>query len=159
MAALQCVHPFSRCPTEGHLSCFPFGAIFSYYKHGLVSLFCWVKLCHSFFSWTVLLDFHLFCYSFYLFILRFMFRERGREGDREGEKYRCVREKSIGCLSHPPKSGLGPKPRQVPWLGIEPATFHRPALHPPSHTSEGIVTLFKELILSFTNLHFSFLFH
>ena len=34
----------------------------------------------------------------------------GREGEREGEKQRCERETSIGCLSH------------VPWLGTEPAT-------------------------------------
>ena len=44
----------------------------------------------------------------YLFIY---FRERGIGGEKEGEKHRCARETSIGCLSH------------VPCLGIELSTF------------------------------------
>ena len=39
----------------------------------------------------------------YLFLkrfLKFIFRERGREGEREEEKYQCAREISVGCLSH-----------------------------------------------------------
>ena len=55
---------------------------------------------------------------FYLFI-----SERGREGEREGEKHQCVRETSISCLSCTTNRGLGPKPRHVPWLGIELATL------------------------------------
>ena len=40
------------------------------------------------------------------------FRERRREGEREGEKcVRCVRETSIGCLSQAPKWGPGPAVR------------------------------------------------
>ena len=38
----------------------------------------------------------------------YLFRETGREGEREGEKDQCVRETSIGCLLHAPKWGLGP---------------------------------------------------
>ena len=30
------------------------------------------------------------------------FRERGREGEREGEKHGCVRQTSFDCLSHVP---------------------------------------------------------
>ena len=30
------------------------------------------------------------------------FRERRREGKREGEKHQCERETSIGCLSYAP---------------------------------------------------------
>ena len=56
---------------------------------------------------------------FYLFI----FRERGREGEREGEKHWCVRDTLISCLSHSPNWGPGLQPRHVPWLGIEPAAF------------------------------------
>ena len=37
----------------------------------------------------------------------FIFRERGREGEREGEKHRCVRETLIGYFSHIPKQGHG----------------------------------------------------
>ena len=33
-----------------------------------------------------------------LFFFFFGFRERGREGEREGEKHQCKRETSIGCL-------------------------------------------------------------
>ena len=46
-----------------------------------------------------------------------------REGEREGEKYQCMRDTSIGCLSHAPNWGPGLQPRHVPWLGIKPATF------------------------------------
>ena len=55
---------------------------------------------------------------FYLFI----FRGRGREGEREKH---VLRETLIGCLSppRPPNWGPGLKPRHVPWLGIEPVTF------------------------------------
>ena len=38
---------------------------------------------------------------FYLLI----FRERGREGEREGEKHECERETSIGCLSYAARPG------------------------------------------------------
>ena len=48
---------------------------------------------------------HLFLKRFYLF----NFRERGREGEREGEKHQCV------VASHtPPNWGPGPQPRHVP---------------------------------------------
>ena len=48
-------------------------------------------------------------YFFLLKILFFIFRERGKEGEREGEK-RCERETLISCLPH------------APWPGTEPAT-------------------------------------
>ena len=32
----------------------------------------------------------------------FTFRKRGREGEREGEKYQCERETSISCLLYAP---------------------------------------------------------
>ena len=44
----------------------------------------------------------------------FIFRERGREGEREGEKHQCVVASYV-----PPTGDLGPQPRHVPWLGIE----------------------------------------
>ena len=50
--------------------------------------------------------------------------ERGREGEREGEKRLRVRETAIGCLSRAPNTGPGPQPRPVPWPGIQPATLH-----------------------------------
>ena len=42
-----------------------------------------------------------------------------REGEWEGEKHQCA----ISCLSHTPYWGPGPQLRNVPWLGIEPATL------------------------------------
>ena len=47
----------------------------------------------------------------------FIFRERGKEGERLGETSMC------GCPSCTPHQGPGPQPRYVPWLGIEPATL------------------------------------
>ena len=44
----------------------------------------------------------------------FIFRERGREGEREQEKHQCPRNTSISCLSHAPNgdqahnAGMGP---------------------------------------------------
>ena len=33
--------------------------------------------------------------------------ERGKEGEREGEKYQCERERSIGFLPYMPQPGMG----------------------------------------------------
>ena len=52
----------------------------------------------------------LFFSKFYLFI----FRERGRKGEREGEKHPCERETFIGCLLQAPNQGPGLQPRPVP---------------------------------------------
>ena len=53
------------------------------------------------------------CYCWYIgkFFLRFylfIFRERGREGEREEEKYPCVRNTSLGCLLHSPDLARNP---------------------------------------------------
>ena len=46
---------------------------------------------------------------FFPFILKifyvFIFRERGREGEREGKKHQCDRETLVGCLLHAPQLG------------------------------------------------------
>ena len=64
-------------------------------------------------GWQIfILKFFLnFLKRFYLFI----FRERGREGEREVEKHQCV---VASCA--PPYWALGREPRYVPQLGIEP---------------------------------------
>ena len=48
---------------------------------------------------------------------------RGGEREREGEKHWCVRETSVGYLSHAPIWEPGPQLRHVHWLGMKPATF------------------------------------
>ena len=55
----------------------------------------------------------LFFKRFYLFI----FRERGREGEREGEEHQWV----ASCTPH--NSGPNLQSRLVSWLGIEPVPF------------------------------------
>ena len=50
----------------------------------------------------------------------YFFRERGKEGEREGEKHQCVMH---GCLLQAPNRGPGPQPGHVPWLGIKLVTF------------------------------------
>ena len=64
--------------------------------------------------------------SFFLTLYLFIFREREKDGEREGKKLWSVRETLIGCLSHAPKWGLDPQPRHVLWLGIELAAFWSP---------------------------------
>ena len=57
--------------------------------------------------------------SFYFFNLYlFIFSQRGREGEREGEKHQCL---VASCKPHTGKPGL--QPRHVPQLGIELATI------------------------------------
>ena len=54
-----------------------------------------------------------------IFIDLFIFRERGREGEREGEKHQCV----VAFCMPPHHWGSGLKPWHVPWLGIKPVTL------------------------------------
>ena len=65
---------------------------------------------------------------FYLF-----FREKRREGEREGEKHQCV------VASHTPPTGdLACNPGMCPdWESTHDPLVHRLALHPLSHTSQG----------------------
>ena len=53
-------------------------------------------------------------YYIYLFSkISFSFREKGRQGERGGEKHQCARDTAISCLSY------------VPWPGTEPAAQAR----------------------------------
>ena len=47
----------------------------------------------------------VFSFILFLIFLTFDFRERGRRGEREGEKHRCERETSIVCLLYVPQTG------------------------------------------------------
>ena len=72
-----------------------------------------------------------------------IFRETGREGDKEGEKYRLV------FLSNAPWLGLNPQLRHVPWLRIKPAVFWFTGQHSNqlSHTGQGKLQIFIEPLL------------
>ena len=74
---------------------------------------------------------HTFFFFFCLSKILFIFRERGREGERQGEKHQCMRERFIGCLSHSCNPGMCPD-RESHWqlFGLQPGTQstepHRP---------------------------------
>ena len=68
-----------------------------------------------------------------------IFRGRGRDWERKGEKHK-VQEKHGSVASHTPPAGdLACIAGMCPRLGIEPATLSvcRPALKPLSHISQG----------------------
>ena len=76
-------------------------------------------------------------FSFQRFDL-FIFRERGREGEGEGEKHQCVRKTLIRCLFHCPTWNQA-APKDMPWPGIKPATFsfaEGQDTQPIEHTSQ-----------------------
>ena len=98
---------YDPCVFRGHtLVCC--AASLELFKIGFQSSDLWFVICHG---------------IFYLknFIYLFIFRERGREGEIEGEKHQCVRDTLIDYLSLTPNWGPGLQSRCVPWLGIEPA--------------------------------------
>ena len=68
--------------------------------------------------------FGLFLKRFYLF-----FRERGRKGERGGEKH-------LSAASHPK---LGVQACALTWNRTGDLSTHRAVLHPLSHTSQGLL--------------------
>ena len=71
-----------------------------------------------------------------------VFRERGREGKREG-----ARETSIGCLHMPPNGDLAHHPGMCPDWKLNPLAVRSPALDPLSHTSQGCNILLKGITI------------
>ena len=111
-----------------------------------ISLTCGFVSFQSFRELLALLNFSIFyLYSIVLmfwsyfknFFYLFIFKERGREGEREGEKHQRVVTSSI-----PPTAGLAAtQTYSLTGNQTSDPLVHRPALNPPSHTSQGMVLL------------------
>ena len=97
-------------------------------------LFTWLLTILVFSSSSVysshLNIFPLSC-SFYLIVLKyfvrfhlFIFRERRREGESEGEKHQCERETLMGCFPHISHPGTEPANQARAWPRMEPVTLH-----------------------------------
>ena len=78
-------------------------------------------------------------FNIYLFI----FGERGREGEREGEKYQCERETLTGCLFHAPHPGAEPTTRACALTGNQTSDISlcRMTSSQLSHTGQGFFFL------------------
>ena len=76
---------------------------------------------------------------FFLEDFIYLFLERGRDGEREEEKYQCM------VSSHTPYWGPGPQPRHVPCTGnrTHNPLVRRLVLNPLSHTSQGRRLVFR----------------
>ena len=77
----------------------------------------WVNFeeIHLFFCVEIYTDFTTFSKADGLHcLIIFILRERGREGEREGETHRCEMETLIIVSRVPRSGGPGPQPRRVP---------------------------------------------
>ena len=73
------------------------------------------------------------CYFLVFLNILFIFRETGREGEREGEKHQCV----VAPLT-PPTGDPAHNPGTCPdWESNCDPLVRRPALNPLSYTSQG----------------------
>ena len=69
----------------------------------------------------------------------FIFRERGKEGEREGEKHQCV---VASCVL--PTGDLTHHPDMCPdWESNQRPFGSQPGLNPLSYTSQGCFFIFK----------------
>ena len=90
----------------------------------------------------ILKSLYALSWLFYLFIFKrfylFIFRERRREGEREGEKHWCV------VASHKPPLGSWSATQACALTGNRTSDplIHRPALNPLSHTSQRCSNLY-----------------
>ena len=69
----------------------------------------------------------------------FIFRERGRDEEREGQKHQCARETLISCLSHTRWQGTWPATQACALTGNQTGdlSVYRLAFNPLSHNSQG----------------------
>ena len=111
--------------------------------------FIWVKsrdhLPLLYFAWNLESVNALFQSDIFLRFYLFIFRERGREGEREGEKHQCV------VASHTfPTGDLAVNPGMCPELESNWWPFgSQPMLNPLSYTSQGSICYFYLFIYLF----------
>ena len=126
------IEEFKNCfqqqrKTSQQVYCIKWTVLWSWlkFKHVRIHNFLVSFLIPSFYiilsnnKWLLLI--HAFAILYLLSSCDFFFLERGK-GRKTSMSERNIT--SISCLSHAPNQGPGPQPRHVPWLGIEPATFH-----------------------------------
>ena len=79
------------------------------------------------------------------FKLYFIFRERGKKGEREGEKHRRVKETSIGCLQYEPQPGTKSTTQACALTRNQTSNFSlcRTTPSQSSHTRQGKMTPYK----------------
>ena len=91
--------------------------------------------CYSLFLWLMFVQFIQFLIVFWKWFYLFIFRERGREGERGRETSMC------GCLSRAPSLGTWPATQACALTGnwTSDPLLLRPVLNPLSYTSQGYI--------------------
>ena len=117
---------------------------FIFQRYGLVPLY-WCGHLYYIFIYSNALQ------AIFNFLLLFIFRRRGREGKREGEKHQYEREMSIGCLSRAFQPGTEPATQACALTGNQTWDLSLCGMTPNqlSHTSQG----FKVFLIKITHTH------
>ena len=91
-------------------------------------------------GWSRILKIYIFWKILFIFKYLFIFRERGRDGERKGEKCQCV------AISHvAPTGDLARNPGMCPDLESNQWPFgSQSMLNPLSYTSQGCLYIFRE---------------
>ena len=101
----------------GLLMCLLCSLVFQPFRHLLKSKYSSVRCLTCISEITCIVTIFLYLFKIFKIFYLFIFREGKGGRKRGGETSMC------GCLSSAPCWGLGPKPRHVSCLGIEPATL------------------------------------
>ena len=72
-------------------------------------------------------------FSFFFPKILFIFRDGGREGERDGEKHHCV----VASHAQPIGGLAATQACALTWSGTSDPLVHRPAPNPLSHSSQG----------------------
>ena len=106
---------------------------------------CLFATCYiSLVNWVV----KFFDYLFKDFIYLFLQRGEGREKERE--RNNNMREKHRSATSHTcPDQKPNRQPRHIPWLGIEPVTFHFVGQHPTNWATPARAWVFFNWVISY----------